>query len=111
PLRAALAFGFFVSVMSFLLGVTAIVLKVADAYTVPGWASLAVGLAFSSGVQLSVLGVMGIYVARVHEEVKNRPLYLVRDAVGVPGAMSPLAERASGNSRTSWNPDPVREST
>jgi dolichol-phosphate mannosyltransferase len=82
PLRLALSGGFVVSVLSFFLGVLAVVLKVAGIYTVPGWASLAVGLAFFSGVQLSVLGVMGIYVARIHEEVKSRPLYLVRDSAG-----------------------------
>jgi len=84
PLRLALSGGFVVSVLSFCLGVLAVVLKIAGIYTVPGWASIAVGLAFFSGVQLSVLGVMGIYVARIHEEVKQRPLYLVRDSAGFP---------------------------
>jgi dolichol-phosphate mannosyltransferase len=83
PLRVALAGGFVVSALSFLLGVVAVVLKFAGLYTVPGWASIAVGVAFFSGVQLSVTGVMGIYVARIHEEVKRRPLYLVRDSVGL----------------------------
>jgi glycosyltransferase involved in cell wall biosynthesis len=83
PLRIALAGGFVVSALSFLLGVVAVVLKFAGLYTVPGWASIAVGVAFFSGVQLSVTGVMGIYVARIHEEVKRRPLYLVRDSVGL----------------------------
>jgi polyisoprenyl-phosphate glycosyltransferase len=82
PLRFVMAVGFVISALSFLLGVAAIVVKVANFFTVPGWASLAVGLAFFSGVQLSVLGVMGIYVARIHEEVKHRPLYLVRDSAG-----------------------------
>jgi dolichol-phosphate mannosyltransferase len=82
PLRVALAGGFLVSVLSFTLGVLAVILKLVGLYTVPGWASIAVGVAFFSGVQLSVLGVMGLYVARIHEEVKRRPLYLVRDAAG-----------------------------
>jgi glycosyltransferase involved in cell wall biosynthesis len=82
PLRLVLAAGFFVSALSFLLGVAAVVVKLTDLYTVPGWASLSVGIAFFSGVQLAVLGVMGLYVARIHEEVKQRPLYLVRDTVG-----------------------------
>jgi glycosyltransferase involved in cell wall biosynthesis len=82
PLRLVMTLGFFLSAFSFLLGVAAVVVKVADLYTVPGWTSLAVGLAFFSGVQLCVLGVMGMYVARIHEEVKHRPLYLVRDAAG-----------------------------
>ncbi len=84
PLRIALAGGFLVSAFSFILGLVAVVLKLAGLYTAPGWASIAVGVAFFSGVQLSVTGVMGIYVARIHEEVKRRPLYLVRESVGLP---------------------------
>ena len=45
----------------------------------PGWASVAVALTFFSGIQLTVLGVVGEYIARIYEEVKRRPLYLVRD--------------------------------
>jgi dolichol-phosphate mannosyltransferase len=82
PLRVVLTLGFVVSALSFLLGVGAAVAKLTDAYAAPGWASISVGIAFFSGVQLSVLGVVGIYVARIHEEVKQRPLYLVRDALG-----------------------------
>lgn len=83
PLRIALAGGFLVSGLSFLLGVLAVVLKLSGLYTAPGWASIAVAIAFFSGVQLSVTGVMGVYVSRIHEEVKHRPLYLVRDSLGL----------------------------
>ena len=80
PLRLALNVGFVVSVLSFLLGLAAIVLKLIGVdYVVPGWASIVVAMTFLSGVQLTVLGVMGEYIARIYEEVKQRPLYLVRD--------------------------------
>jgi glycosyltransferase involved in cell wall biosynthesis len=82
PLRLALNVGFLISTISFVLGFAAIALVLAGAYTVPGWASIAVAIAFLGGVQLTVLGIVGEYVARIHEEVKNRPLYLVREAVG-----------------------------
>jgi polyisoprenyl-phosphate glycosyltransferase len=80
PLRLALNLGFAVSVVSFLLGVVTIVLRALGAGGfVPGWASVAVALTFFSGIQLTVLGVVGEYIARIYEEVKRRPLYLVRD--------------------------------
>ena len=57
---------------------------------VPGLASIAVFVAFLGGIQLLLLGVMGEYIARIHDEVKGRPLYLVSDTVGLdrPGVPS-----------------------
>lgn len=83
PLRLTLNVGFLVSALAFVLGVAAIVVKLAGVYAVPGWASIVVVIALLGGVQLTVLGVMGEYVAQIHQEVKRRPLYLVRDVVGL----------------------------
>lgn len=82
PLRLALNFGFVVSVLSFLLGIAAVVVKLTGLYAVPGWTSIAVGMGFLGGVQLIVLGVIGEYIAGIHDEVKQRPLYLVREERG-----------------------------
>lgn len=49
----------------------------------PGFPSLIVSIAFFSGVQLISLGVLGEYVARIFNEVKGRPLYLVAERIGV----------------------------
>jgi glycosyltransferase involved in cell wall biosynthesis len=89
PLRVALNLGFVVSVMAFLLGVAAVIAKVAGAFVVPGWASLLVATSFLGGIQLIVIGVMGEYIARIHEEVKHRPLYIVRGVSGFPGGATP----------------------
>ena len=64
----------------------AIVFKLAGFYSIPGIASIAVFVAFLGGIQLLVLGLMGEYIARIHDEVKDRPLYLVQDAHGVSNA-------------------------
>jgi dolichol-phosphate mannosyltransferase len=83
PLRLALNLGFVVAGFSFLLGVGFFVMKFAGFWEVPGLASIAVFVAFLGGIQLFLLGVVGEYIARIHDEVKDRPLYLVSDARGL----------------------------
>ena len=74
--------------------------KFAGFYSVPGLASVAVFVAFLGGIQLLLIGIMGEYVARIHDEVKGRPLYLVSDTQGLepPGirrAMAVTSRRSS----------------
>lgn len=83
PLRMILNFGLVIALFSFAAGLASIGLWLGGVYTVPGWASLAVTVSFLGGLQLLMLGVIGEYIARIHEEVKHRPLYLVRDRIGV----------------------------
>jgi dolichol-phosphate mannosyltransferase len=85
PLRLALQLGFIVSAASMLYGVAAFVAKLAGLYNVSGLASLVVLTSFLGGIQLIVLGVMGEYIARIHDEVKDRPLYIVRETIGSGG--------------------------
>jgi dolichol-phosphate mannosyltransferase len=82
PLQLVLNLGFAVSALSFLVGLAAIAAKVAGIFAVPGWASIVVIVSFMGGIQLVVLGVMGEYVSRIYDEVKQRPLYIVRDLQG-----------------------------
>ena len=86
PLRFALTLGLFMAAASVLYGITAIAVKLAGFSLVPGYASLLVTITFLSGVQLTVIGMVGQYVARIYDEVRARPLYLVREARGLaPG--------------------------
>jgi polyisoprenyl-phosphate glycosyltransferase len=85
PLRVTLASGFAIAGLAFAAGIAAIVLKIAGAFTAPGWASLIVVLSFFSGIQLIVLGTIGLYVGRIYAQGKQRPLYLVSNAVGFEG--------------------------
>jgi dolichol-phosphate mannosyltransferase len=82
PLRLALNLGFVFAGISFFLGTLAFILKLAGLYYITGLASIAVFVGFLGGIQLLVLGLMGEYIARIHDEVKDRPLYLVRDLHG-----------------------------
>jgi dolichol-phosphate mannosyltransferase len=82
PLRVALSLGLVVSAASILFGVASLISKFVGLYHVPGLASIAVAVAFVGGVQLIVLGVMGEYLARIYDEVKGRPLYVVGELLG-----------------------------
>jgi glycosyltransferase involved in cell wall biosynthesis len=82
PLRYTLAIGLLMSVASVCYGIVAVALKLSGFHLVPGYASLLVTITFLSGVQLMVIGMVGHYLARVYDEVRRRPLYLVRESCG-----------------------------
>jgi len=84
PLRLASILGFFIAIPSFLLGAyllvnraTGLLLFGYPKKTMPGVATLGVGLFFLSGLILIILGIMGEYLGRIYLEVKRRPLYIV----------------------------------
>ena len=83
PLRAVLAIGFVIAGLSFLLALFAVAARLADWYRTPGWASILLAVSLLGGVQLTLIGVVGLYVGRIAEEVKARPLYVVREAYGL----------------------------
>jgi dolichol-phosphate mannosyltransferase len=56
-----------------------------DGSAVPGYTSLVLLVSFLGSLHLICLGIVGEYVGRVHEQVKNRPLYLVKERIGLPG--------------------------
>ncbi len=83
PLRIALNVGFLVAFGSILFGVSALVSKLGGFFVVPGWTSVMVLMGVVGGVQLIVLGIIGEYVGRIAEQVKERPLYVVRALHGL----------------------------
>lgn len=86
PLRLVSAAGFaMVGFCAIYLGYTLVVSLFTD-NTVQGWASVIVLVLLIGGVQLLSLGVIGEYVARIFDEVKERPLYVVSDVIDSPGA-------------------------
>jgi len=76
PLRLATWTGFAVSLFAFLYIVVVLVLK-AIGVSWLGYTSLMASILFLGGVQLLMIGIMGEYLARIFDEVKRRPLYLV----------------------------------
>ena len=80
PLRMATVLGFIVSFFS-LIKIGELLYSYYYKSLVPGWASIMVAVLFLGGVQLITIGIIGEYIGRIHEEVKNRPLYLVEEAI------------------------------
>lgn len=78
PLKMATTFGFTVCLVSFLTLIYAVYVYIFDHDNVlPGWASTIVSITFIGGVQLLCLGVIGEYISRIINNVRDRPLYVV----------------------------------
>jgi glycosyltransferase involved in cell wall biosynthesis len=82
PLRVWSYLGLGVAVFAFLYMMFLMVRTLIFGIDVPGYASLMVVILFIGGIQLIGLGVLGEYLARIFEEVKARPLYVVRGRLG-----------------------------
>ncbi len=79
PLKIATIGGFLVSGLAFIIILYTLYQKFYG-YTVPGWASTNISILFIGGIQLIGIGILGEYLGRVSENVKNRPHYLVRES-------------------------------
>lgn len=83
PLKLATFSGFFISAISFLYLLWVIIEKVfLETAILPGWASILAVSLFFNGFILIILGVMGEYIGRIYDEIKDRPLYIVGEKRG-----------------------------
>jgi dolichol-phosphate mannosyltransferase len=82
PLQMATYLGFAAAGLAFLLICWVLFEALVTHKTVAGWPSVMVAVLFLGGVQLMTIGLIGEYVGRIHDEVKQRPLYLVRERLG-----------------------------
>jgi glycosyltransferase involved in cell wall biosynthesis len=82
PLKVWTYVGLIIALVSLVYASFLILRTIIFGIDVPGYASLMVAVLFLGGIQLLTLGIIGEYIGRVYEEVKGRPLYLVRDCYG-----------------------------
>ena len=81
PLRLTVKFGILLSFLSICAALTMVVLYIFSDVKVEGWASLALLISFFSGIIISVLGMVGLYVGRTFESVKQRPTYIIHETI------------------------------
>ncbi len=82
PLRAVSLAGFALAVVAFAYGAYLTVSYFLYGHHIDGWTTIVVALMLFSGIQLVSLGIVGEYVGRIVEEVKQRRLYVVRRELG-----------------------------
>jgi polyisoprenyl-phosphate glycosyltransferase len=82
PLWLAIWCGSAVSALTMLYGLYVTVLWLANSHLVKGWSSTIVVISFLCGLNMLMTGIMGLYIGRIHAEVKRRPLYVISQKVG-----------------------------
>ncbi|MBF5040222.1 glycosyltransferase family 2 protein [Methylophilus sp. 13] len=81
PLRLASLTGATLAILAFAYGLLVVIDALFFHESVPGWPTVVASMMFLSGVQLLFIGVLGEYLARVYDEVKGRPPYIVAEVV------------------------------
>ncbi|UPT75931.1 MAG: hypothetical protein M0D55_09830 [Elusimicrobiota bacterium] len=84
PLYAAIAFGAVIGLFGFAYAAFALYARLVTGQVLPGWTSLMIVVSIVGGFQLLLIGILGLYLGKVYDEVKERPLYVVREAAGLP---------------------------
>jgi dolichol-phosphate mannosyltransferase len=82
PLRLAIWLGLAVSGLAILYGLYVVGLVLGGSTLVTGWSSTVVIISFLCGINMLMTGIVGLYIGRIHAEVKRRPLYVVGTRVG-----------------------------
>lgn len=82
PLKLSAYIGFFASLASIIYLVVVVIQKLAFGIDVPGYATIVVLVLLLGGLQLFCLGILGEYISKIYVQVKNRPIYILKEHLG-----------------------------
>jgi glycosyltransferase involved in cell wall biosynthesis len=85
PLQLATLLGFIISTLAFVAIPVVVVLRILGSY-LPGFSAITILILLLGGIELIAIGIIGEYVGRIYDEVKGRPLYLVKARRNMPEA-------------------------
>jgi polyisoprenyl-phosphate glycosyltransferase len=83
PLYVAIYVGVLIALLGCVYLVYVLYARLVTGNVVPGWTSLIILVSFVGGIQLIIMGIIGVYIGKIYEETKQRPLYLIRDTLGL----------------------------
>lgn len=81
PLKLIIQLGLLVSIFSFFVAVGLTIAHYTYGFSVEGWTSLMVSMFFLFGILFGILGTIGLYIGKIFDQVKNRPLYIVDEII------------------------------
>ena len=79
PLRLATGLGFIMAFVSFMLAFYNVIAKLVGIILVPGFTTTIFSIWFVGGLLLFVLGVIGLYIGKIFDQVKDRPMYVIKN--------------------------------
>lgn len=79
PLKLTIKLGVLITIISGMFIIYKVILALTSDTFATGWSSLIASIFFSTGIIISVLGVIGLYIGRIFEQVKQRPLYIIQE--------------------------------
>lgn len=82
PLKLSAYVGFLSSIVSIIYLIVVVVQKLAFGIDVPGYATIVVLVLLLGGLQLFSLGILGEYLSKIYVQVKNRPVYILKEHLG-----------------------------
>lgn len=83
PLRLTIKLGFIISLISALMGVYVLINYIAGGITVVGYTSLIISIWFLCGLIIMILGMLGLYLGKSFDKIKDRPLFIVKDTINI----------------------------
>ncbi|MFA6464986.1 MAG: hypothetical protein WCT30_04460, partial [Desulfurivibrionaceae bacterium] len=83
PLRLFIQFGFFIALGSMAYAFWLFLRYFLYGNIAEGWTSLMVSMFFMFGLLFGILGILGLYIGKIFDEVKGRPLYIIQESINV----------------------------
>lgn len=83
PLRLMSSLGFVTIILAIAILIYSLIVKLLGHNVTTGWTSIMVAITLFSGVQMLCLGIIGEYIARIYDESKGRPLFIIKDKINI----------------------------